>query len=165
MSSIISSPFGLAFSAAVTLIAVIVGAMLAAWARRDVADRNLKTHVAISLFNEFHAPSFIRYRHTAHRVLTAPDANGFVDAFYSCDEAEQDALTTLVHFFEKVAVLWAQDKVDKRLIIGFLGVYIRNYGQMLFDDSGADEADRMWGDLMVSLKFFIKKIEAEMAAA
>lgn len=160
MATITASPLALAFSALVTLIAVVVGAVLAAWARRDVANRNLRTNVAIALFNEFHAHSFIRYRHMAHDVLAADGADGFVKALPTCAAENQDALTTLVHFFEKTAVLHAQKKVDTQLLLGFLGAYIANYRTLFFAQDGMDEADPVWGDLVLRLKGFMALAQA-----
>lgn len=154
MPPITASPAAIAFSAAIAIISVIIGAMLAAWARRDVADRNLRTTVAITLFNEFHAPRFIGYRHTSYEALNAPGADGFVKALAHAGKDQHDALTTLVHFFEKVAVLWEQDKVDRKLITGFIGMYIVNYGAMLFADDGSDTADPLWGDVVTRLQGF-----------
>ncbi len=158
------SPAMLAFSAAVTLVAVFLGAILAAWARRDVADRNVRTNVAISLFNEFHAPQFIRYRHAAFAVLQAENANGFVAAFASCAQEQEDAITTLVHFFEKAALLWDQRKVDRHLVVGFLGSYVESYGEIFFAKDQSDESDAMWGDLARRLKAFVRAVQAHRGA-
>lgn len=142
-----------AAQAVVTLIAVVVGAVLGGAMRSGIQTRSQKTNAALSLFNEFHSPDFIARRHAAFDKLEACQPGGFVAAIAAAKDAQEEALlSSVIHFYEKIAILWRANHVDKRLLSALLGRYVQFYEPMLFAEDGSDLDDTDWGDLMRTLK-------------
>lgn len=137
---------------AVTLVAVVVGASLGAALRSGMETRSQKTETALALFNEFHSPDFIRRRHAVHDALAAVRPGGFTALIARTQSAEEEALySSVIHFFEKIAILWRRNRLDKRLLAGLLGRYVQVYVPLLFAEDGTDRDDPEWGDLLTTL--------------
>ncbi len=144
----------------VALVAVIVGASLAAMLRSDLERRSQKTETALALFNEFHSPDFIRRRHVAFEQLEAARPQGFLGAMRNAKSLEEEALlSSVLHFFEKVAILWARGRVDRKLLAGLLGRYVEGYSALIFAADGEDLRDEEWGDLLRLLKDTFARME------
>lgn len=169
MTSVWSSWWAVAVSASATIVAVFIGATLAFWARRHVATMAAKTAATLKLFDEFHSVEFIAHRRRAYERLQREDADGVVRTLPLCieieDDKRRDALLAVAYFFEKLSVLWAQKRVDRRLLASLLGRYVGFYGDVLFARDGGDAADREWGDWATIVKASFADIHAQAARA
>ncbi len=167
MQALWSAPWAVTISAAATILAVFIGAMLAFWTRRRVATMSVEATTTLKLFDEFHSVDFIAHRRRAYERLQRDDADGVVRTLPLCVEVEddkrRDALLAVAYFFEKLSVLWAQKRVDRRLLARLLGRYVGFYQDVLFARDGGDADDPEWGDWVAIVKGTFQEIQVVAA--
>jgi hypothetical protein len=108
------------------LIGVIVGAFLAAWLARAQRVREARTQHTLALVEEFHSPRMLEARHLAKSTLVYHEGPPISVAEHrSRGGQEWIAISSVLHYLDKVEVLLDARLADRDLIDRLLGRYIR----------------------------------------
>lgn len=130
----------LALGVAGSLFGALLGGALS-WGR---AMHERRLSLTLALYSEFHAPAFNHIRILAHRALeSAPDMPA---AYARSLGEEKDAVSSLVHFWEKVAVLKQSGALERRLLARLFGQYARWWRELLCRGAGAQDDE--WGQTL-----------------
>jgi hypothetical protein len=135
------------------LIGVVVGAVLSTVLAYLSAHKQGRTHLTLALNDEFH--SILEARVSAYRVLvTDPITRPVVlERLEGRTDIDSLSISTVLHFFDKVAVLHMRGMLDARLLSDLLGRYINLWaGEYLsprYADFGSEDT---WGPLKLSLE-------------
>lgn len=85
--------------------------------------RERRLNLTLSLFSEFHSPAFNQIRIRAYEVLQRGLTQPFDVTYEAASLEERADLSSILHFFEKVALLMKSGAVEPRLMRRFLRQY------------------------------------------
>jgi hypothetical protein len=85
--------------------------------------RERRLNLTLALFSEFHSPQFNQIRIRAYEVLNRSLTEPFYVTYEAASLAERADLSSILHFFEKVALLMKSGAVEPRLMRRFLRQY------------------------------------------
>jgi len=128
-----------------TLAGALIGGavtLLVGWLNNR---RERRLNLTLALFAEFHSPTFNQIRIRAYEVLQRGRAQTF-DVTYEASSLEERAdLSSILHFFEKVALLMKAGAVDPRLMARFLRQYAAWWRPLLCPAGSAAFNHPEWG--------------------
>ncbi|MDX2234120.1 MAG: hypothetical protein NW200_06450 [Hyphomonadaceae bacterium] len=138
----------LAFSGA--LFGALLGGAVS-WTR---ARRERRLKLTLDLYAEFGAPEFNRIRLIAHDALTgAPD---LPTAYAQASGEAREAIYSIVHFWEKAALLTRADAVDGSLMARFFGQYARWWRDLLCRAPAEDDPE--WGQTVQDMDWLFRRL-------
>lgn len=138
----------LAFSGA--LFGALLGGAVS-WTR---ARRERRLNLTLALYAEFGAPEFNRIRIVAHDALTG--AGDLPAAYAQATGEAREAIYSIVHFWEKAALLMRADAVDGALMARFFGQYARWWQDLLC--RGAAAQDPEWGQTVQDMDWLFRRL-------
>jgi|CXWL01.1.fsa_nt_gi hypothetical protein len=146
------------------LLLALAGALMGAFAGGAVywtaAGRNQRLRTTLDLYAEFHSPQFNHVRIAAHAAMQGKS----MPAAYAAAEAEaREAISSVVHFWEKVAQLLHIRAVNERLLRRFFAQYARWWGELLCDRREA-LADPEWGATLADIEWLFQRLKREKGA-
>jgi hypothetical protein len=107
--------------------------------------RERRLNTSLALFAEFHSPGFNAIRIQAYDVLERSRGRSFDAVYEAASLDERAALSSILHYFEKVALLLKFGAVDRRLITRFLRQYANWWRLLLCPDGSAAFSHPEWG--------------------
>jgi hypothetical protein len=138
----------LAFSGA--LFGALLGGAVS-WTR---ARRERRLKLTLDLYAEFGAPEFNHIRLLAHDALSAaPDLPG---AYAQATGEAREAIYSIVHFWEKGALLMRADAVDGALMARFFGQYARWWRELLCRGEAAQDPE--WGQTVQDIDWLFRRL-------
>lgn len=145
-----ASPYLLAFGSAV------LGALLGAATRWSAARRERRLRMTLELYAEFHSPAFNHIRILAHAALSSGEG---VPVVYNAAQGEtREAISSVVHYWEKVAILAQMNAVQSGFIKRALGQYARWWSPLLCEPAAARE-DAEWGASLRDIHALFEKLK------
>ncbi len=127
--------------------------------------RERRLNVTLALFSEFHSPPFNAIRIRAYDLLERA-AGGPFDAIYDAASLEdRHALSSILHYFEKVALLMRAGAVDGRLIKRFLRQYVAWWRPLLCPPESSALTHPEWGETLRDLDWLFSKLNAAGGAS
>lgn len=106
-----------------TLFGALLGGLVTLAVGWLNSRRERRLNLTLALFSEFHSPAFNEIRIRAYEVLRR-GGNQTFDVTYEAASLEERAdLSSILHFFEKVALLMRAGAVDPRLMARFMRQY------------------------------------------
>jgi hypothetical protein len=147
----------------VGLIGVVVGALLASWLARWRAVKEARIRHTLNLIEEFHSREMLKARNVAARVLTSAENPPLtVEQCMAQGEDVWIAISTVLHYFDKVEVLLETKWVEYELLKRLLGRYVRLWARYLdpnhllleaaiLSDPSKSVSSRDWSGLRLSL--------------
>lgn len=139
----------LAFSGA--LFGALLGGAVS-WSRAR-GEQRLK--LTLDLYAEFHAPQFNHLRIVAHEGMAG--AAGVPSAYARAQGEAKEAIASIVHFWEKVALLLRIGALDEPLVRRFLGQYAVWWRDLLCSAPQAlDDAE--WGATLREIDWLFARI-------
>jgi hypothetical protein len=139
------------------LLGTIVGVVLAgalSWSRSRVERR---LGLTLSLYAEFHAPEFNHIRIRAYEVLERRRA-GVRATYAGTSTDEKVAISAVVHFFEKLALLTETRAVNASLLKRFFGQYAHFWRPLLCDAPGVDDPE--WRQTLTAIQRLFARLDA-----
>jgi hypothetical protein len=134
----------------------LLGALFGGFARWTGARNDRRLRLTLDLYTEFHSPLFNHVRILAHEAL---EHSGAMPAAYEAAEGERrEAIASIVHFWEKVALLLRVGALDERLLRRFFGQYARWWSELLCDREGA-LADAEWGATLRDIQWLFARLK------
>lgn len=135
----------------------LMGALLGAATRLGTARAELRTRLTLDLYSEFHSPAFNHIRILAYDAL---EKGGAMPSAYAASEGEsRDAVSSVVHYWEKVALLAKAGALDMRLLRRFLGQYARWWGPLLCEKNAEALAHPEWGQTLRDIDWLFKRLK------
>jgi hypothetical protein len=136
----------------------LMGALFGGLARERSAQRERRLRLTLELYSEFHSPAMNHIRILAHEALSK---GGAMPGAYAAAEGEaRDAVSSIVHFWEKTAALARVGAVDMKLMRRFLGQYARWWRPLLCENSAA-LADPEWGRTLSDIDWLFQRLKRE----
>jgi hypothetical protein len=145
----------LASQVLLAFVGAAVGALLGAATRWSAMRGERRVRLTLELFAEFHAPSFNHVRILAHEALTR--APGMPEAYEAAEGEAKDAVSSVVHYWEKVALLMRIRALDERLLTRFLGQYARWWSELLCVDDSLDDPE--WGATLKDISWAFERLK------
>jgi hypothetical protein len=139
------------------LLGTIVGVVLAgalSWSRSRVERR---LGLTLSLYAEFHAPEFNHIRIQAYDALER-SGKGVPETYAAAPTAEKVAISAVVHFFEKLALLTEARAVNAALLKRFFGQYAHFWRPLLCDAPGVDDPE--WSQTLHAIQRLFARLDA-----
>lgn len=137
-------------------VGALLGALFGGLARWTASRRERRLRLTLDLYSEFHSPEFNRLRIVAHEALAA---GGAVPAAYASAEGDhRAALSTIVHFWEKVAQLLKIGALNETLLRRFFGQYARWWSELLCEKQTA-LADPEWGATLQDINWLFERLK------
>ncbi|MBU6371892.1 MAG: hypothetical protein KJS97_04125 [Alphaproteobacteria bacterium] len=139
------------------LLGTIVGVVLAgalSWSRSR-SERRL--NLTLSLYAEFHAPAFNHIRIQAYEALEKSGA-GVPATYAAVTTDEKVAISAVVHFFEKLALLTETRAVNPALLKRFFGQYAHFWRPLLCDAPGVDDPE--WRQTLHAIQRLFARLDA-----
>jgi hypothetical protein len=146
----------LAQSFIVVFAGALLGALFGGAARWSAARRERRLRLTLDLFAEFHSPAFNDIRIRAHEALTK--AKSMPQAYASAEGEARSAIASIVHFWEKVALLSRSGALHERLLRRFFGQYARWWSELLCDKEPA-LADPEWGATLRDIDWLFQRLK------
>ena len=146
----LASQLTLAFAGA------LMGALFGGLARWTGARRDRRLRLTLELYSEFHAPHFNHVRILAHQALSAGVA--MPQAYAGAQGEAREAVSSIVHFWEKVAQLLHIGALNERLLRRFFGQYARWWSELLCDKREA-LADPEWGATLCDIDWLFARLK------
>ena len=138
-------------SIVIGLIGVFVGAFLASWLARGRAVKEARVRHTLNLVEEFHSRDMLIARNVAKAALTSDKSQHLtIEECQALGEDKWIAISTMLHYFDKVEVMLETRWVEHKLLDRLLGRYIRIWTTTYLDpDRLLDQSE--WHDLIVSI--------------
>ena len=137
-------------------VGALLGALFGGLARWSASRRERRLRLTLDLYSEFHSPMFNQLRIVAHEALAK---GGAVPAAYLAAEGEERAaLSTIVHFWEKVAQLLKIGALNENLLRRFFGQYARWWSELLCEKQAA-LADPEWGATLRDINWLFERLK------
>jgi hypothetical protein len=138
-------------SIVIGLIGVFVGAFLASWLARGRAVKEARVRHTLNLVEEFHSRDMLMVRNVAKAVLTSDTSQHLtIEECQALGEDKWIAISTMLHYFDKVEVMLETRWVEYKLLDRLLGRYIRIWTMTYLDPNRLlDQSE--WHDLIVSI--------------
>lgn len=134
----------------------LMGAVLGGATRWSAMRGERRVRLTLDLYSEFHAPEFNHLRILAYEAL---ERGGAMPATYATAEGEaRDAVSSVVHYWEKVALLSRMGALDDRLLRRFLGQYARWWSPLLCEKSGALDHPE-WGATLRDIHWLFERLK------
>jgi hypothetical protein len=144
----------LAFSGA--LFGALLGGAVS-WSR---ARRERRLKLTLDLYAEFHTPVMNHVRIAAHEALAG--RAGVPSAYASAQGEAKDSIASIVHFWEKVALLLRIQALDERLVRRFLGQYAVWWRDTLCNARALEDAE--WGATLREIDWLFARITRKATA-
>ncbi len=139
-----------------TFCGALFGALLGGAVSWSRAARERRLKLTLDLYAEFHAPTFNHLRIRAHEALLR-GAN-MPSAYAMAEGEDKDAIASLIHFWEKVALLLRAGALDRPLLSRFLGQYAHWWREDLCTRPG-DLDDPEWGYTLTEINRLFSRID------
>jgi len=136
-------------------VGAAMGALFGAATRWSAMRGERRVRLTLDLYAEFHAPHFNHVRILAHEALTA--APGMPEAYEAADGEAKEAVSSIVHYWEKVALLMRIGALDERLLQRFLGQYARWWSELLCVDDSLDDSE--WGATLKDVSWAFERLK------
>jgi hypothetical protein len=133
----------------------LMGALFGGFARWGGSRADRRLRLTLDIYSEFHSPAFNHLRILAHEALTR--AGKMPKAYEASAGEARDAIASVVHFWEKTAVLARVGALDDVLLKRFLGQYARWWRPLLCDGEG--KSDPEWGRTLTDISWLFERIE------
>ena len=134
----------------------VMGAALAGAVRWSSMRRDRRLRMTVDLYSEFHSPAFNHIRIVAHEAL---ERGGPVPAAYEAAQGEaREAISSIVHFWEKVALLTRAHALESKLLRRFFGQYARWWSPLLCEPANARN-DAEWGATLTDIQWLFEKLK------
>ncbi|MBI1251870.1 MAG: hypothetical protein GC189_10390 [Alphaproteobacteria bacterium] len=132
----------------------LAGALFGGVIRWSGTRRERRLRLTMDFYSEFHSPAFNHIRILAHDALqNAPS----MPAAYAASSGEtRDAIASIVHFWERVAVLMQEGALNPRLTRRFFAQYARWWSETLCDKGGLDDPE--WGRTLSDIHGLFRKL-------
>jgi hypothetical protein len=135
----------------------LMGALFGGFARWGAVRRERRLRLTLDLYSEFHSPAFNHLRILAHEAL---ERAGRMPRAYATSAGEaREAIATVVHFWEKVALLAREHALDDRLLRRFLGQYARWWRPLLCEAEAVGDPE--WGRTLSDISWLFERIGRE----
>lgn len=125
--------------------------------------RERRLNLTLALFSEFHSPAFNTIRIRAYDVLERSGGAAFDVTYEKADLDQRQALSSILHYFEKVALLMRSGAVDRRLIKRFLRQYVGWWRPLLCPEGSPAMAHPEWGETLRDVAWLFSKMNASSA--
>jgi hypothetical protein len=134
----------------------LFGAGLGGAVRWSGSRRERLLKLTIDLYAEWHTPAFTHVRITAHEALSR--AKNLPDAYVTLQGEEREAVASVVHFWERVAVLLKSGAVEEALLRRFFGQYARWWNELLCERDPATLDDPEWGQTLRDVRWLFNRL-------
>ncbi|MBL8548849.1 MAG: hypothetical protein JNJ73_02610 [Hyphomonadaceae bacterium] len=133
----------------------LMGALFGGFARWGGSHADRRLRLTLDLYSEFHSPKFNHIRILAHEAL---ERAGKMPRAYEASAGEpREAIASVVHFWEKTALLASEGALDMRLLKRFLGQYAKWWRPLLCE--GEAKSDPEWGRTLTDISWLFDRIE------
>jgi hypothetical protein len=139
-----------------TFLGALFGAVLGGAVRWSGMHRERQLKLTIDLYSEFHAPPFMRIREHAHDVIEA--APSIAAAYENSAGEARESVASIVHFWERVALLMRAGAVDESLLRRFFGQYARWWNEILCERSPSCLDDPEWGQSLREISWLFARL-------
>lgn len=140
----------------IVFFGALLGALFGGIARWTGARRDRRLRLTLELYNEFHSPAFNHIRIIAHEAL---ERGGPVPTAYATAQGEhRDAISSIVHFWEKVAQLLKIGALNETLLRRFFGQYARWWSELLCRAGGLNDAE--WGATLRDVHWLFERLKS-----
>jgi hypothetical protein len=139
--------FGAALGGAVTLA---VG-----WL---ASRRERRLSMTLALYSEFHSPLMNELRVRAYDVLERSSGRPFNEIYDAASFEERHALSSVLHFFEKVALLMQAGVVNPRLISRLMRQYVVWWQPLFCLEGSSALQDPEWGETLRDVDRLFRKL-------
>lgn len=119
------------------------------------AHRERRIKLTLDLFAQFNSPDFNHIRILAYEALT--HAESMPAAYARLKGEERDAVSSVVHYWERVSILMRTGALDNGLTRRFLGQYARSWSEVLCDKE-AGLVDPEWGQTLRDVKWLFARL-------
>jgi len=143
-----------------TFCGALFGALLGGAVSWSRARRERRLKLTLDLYAEFHAPAFNHIRICAHEALIA--ANDMPAAYAAATGEAKDAIASIIHFWEKVALMLRVGALDGVLLRRFLGQYAGWWRATLCERGGLDDAE--WGATLREIDWLFNRLKGRSGA-
>lgn len=138
------------------LVGALMGATFGGFARWTATRNDRRLRLTLELYNEFQHPLFYHVREVAHAAL---EQNGPMPAAYEAAQGEaREAIASIIHFWEKAALLLRTRALDERLMRRFFAQYARWWDELLCEREGA-LADAEWGATLRDIDWLFTRLK------
>ncbi len=135
----------------------VMGAALGAATRWGAMRSDRRLRLTLDLYAEFHAPEFNQLRIAAYDALEQ-SGGAMPEAYARASGDTRAAVSSVVHYWEKVALLSRIGALDERLLRRFLGQYARWWSPLLCERVGAlDHAE--WGGTLSDIHWLFERLK------
>jgi hypothetical protein len=134
----------------------LMGALFGGFARWRGIRRERRLRMTLDLYSEFHSPGMNHLRILAHEAL---EQGGAMPAAYGAAHGEaRDAVSSVVHFWEKTALLAHAGALDMKLLKRFLGQYALWWSPLICEKTGA-LTDPEWGSTLREIDWLFQRLK------
>ena len=139
------------------LLGTVVGVLLASTLSWSRSRNERRLNLTLSLYAEFHAPSFNHIRIQAYEALEK-SGKGVPETYLAASTDEKVAISSVVHFFEKLALLREAGAVNAPLLKRFFGQYAHFWRPLLCVDRGLHDPE--WSQTLREIERLFARLDA-----
>ncbi len=138
-----------------SFLVALMGALVGGAVRWGGVRRERRLRLTLELYSEFHSPAFNHLRILAHGALDK--AASMPRGYETASGEARDAVASVVHFWEKVALLTRAGAVEMSLARRFFGQYARWWSALLCERAGALD-DPEWGATLRDIHWLFARL-------
>ncbi|NDC59374.1 MAG: hypothetical protein EBZ50_11250 [Alphaproteobacteria bacterium] len=139
------------------LMGTVLGVLLASALSWTRSRRERRLNLTLELYAEFHAPAFNHIRIEAYDALERNGA-GVPATYLAATTQERVAISAVVHFFEKLALLRETGAVNPSLLKRFFGQYAHFWRPLLCAQPGIDDPE--WRQTLRAIQRLFAELDA-----
>jgi hypothetical protein len=130
-----------------TALGALFGALFGGAVSWGNARRERRITLTLSLFGEFHSPAFNDLRIRAHEALSR-SGKPLPLAYAEAHPTDKQAIYSIMHYFERVALLRRTGVLDDRLLKRFMHQYAKFWRPLLCGPEDLRIEDPEWGETL-----------------
>jgi len=136
-----------------TALGVLLAGALS-WTR---SRNERRLNLTLSLYAEFHAPAFNHIRIQAYEALER-NGGGVPATYLAATTDDRVAISSVVHFFEKLALLNEAGATNALLLKRFFGQYAHFWRPLVCGGHGMDDPE--WSQTLSAIQRLFAKLDA-----